>query len=60
MSFSLTSPDTRYILVEFMCDLGYDMDVDGVRYLQAALGTPAERTWAGSIASLGDFPSEKR
>eukprot|EP00434_Breviolum_minutum_P012494 symbB.v1.2.011007.t1/scaffold687.1/size172701/13 len=39
---------------------GYDMDVDGVRYLQAALGTPAERTWAGSIASLGDFPSEKR
>lgn len=39
---------------------GYDMDVDGIRYLQAALGTPAERTWGGSIVTLGDFPQERR
>eukprot|EP00435_Cladocopium_sp_Y103_P015782 s551_g3.t2 len=39
---------------------GYDMDVDGIRYLQAALGTPVERTWGSSIVTLGDFPQERR
>ena len=49
------------VLVRFVVlTTGYDMDVDGIRYLQAALGTPAERTWGGSIVTLGDFPQERR
>lgn len=39
---------------------GYDMDLDGVRYIQAALATPGERLWGGSIVTLGDFPVERR
>lgn len=39
---------------------GYDMDLDGVRYIQAALATPGERMWGSSIVTLGDFPVERR
>ena len=35
---------------------GYDMEIDGIRYLQAALATPQERAFGGSIVSLGHFP----
>lgn len=33
---------------------GYDMVIEGIRYLQAALATPMERAFAGSIVNLGD------
>ncbi|CAE7439971.1 Pacrg [Symbiodinium microadriaticum] len=35
---------------------GYDMEIDGTRFLQAALATPQERAFGGSIVSLGTFP----
>lgn len=39
---------------------GYDMELDGIRYLQAPLATPAERVWAGSLVTLGGFPIERK
>ena len=35
---------------------GYDMEIDDTRYLQAALATPQERAFGGSIVALGSFP----
>ena len=37
---------------------GYDMVIEGVRYLQAALATPLERAFGGSIVNLGDFAAQ--
>ncbi|CAE7607267.1 Pacrg [Symbiodinium natans] len=35
---------------------GYDIDISGTRYVQAALATPQERAFGGSIVALGTFP----
>lgn len=39
---------------------GYDLDVGGIRYLQAALAGPNERNFGGSIVALGEFPEIAR
>mmetsp|Transcript_46147 Transcript_46147/g.137940 ORF Transcript_46147/g.137940 Transcript_46147/m.137940 type:complete len:625 (-) Transcript_46147:61-1935(-) len=35
---------------------GYDLEVEGVRYVQAALATPGERQFGGSLVALDGFP----
>lgn len=35
---------------------GYDMDVDGIRYVQAPLSYPQERSGRGTTVAVGQFP----
>mmetsp|Transcript_50868 Transcript_50868/g.84313 ORF Transcript_50868/g.84313 Transcript_50868/m.84313 type:complete len:352 (-) Transcript_50868:304-1359(-) len=36
---------------------GWDAEIDGVRYVQAALGTPRERSWRMHTLSIGEIDS---